>query len=154
MFSCRNYLYSRFYTVDFINVWEQCFRAVIIYVHFVSQMIWFRQLSRGQQEVVIIFNKFRITCITKLSQPDIIWFQVNCSSLEQTCNNNSVIICQERIQEFSYFSIKVSRFVPLSAPLPPTRRIIVLQLSITKTRLFKYIENFPSKNWKFLDKKL
>ena len=24
---------------------------------------------------------------------------------------------------------------------------------ITKTRLFKYIENFTSKNWKFLDKK-
>ena len=26
--------------------------------------------------------------------------------------------------------------------------------SITKTRLFKYIENFTSKNWKFSDKKL
>ena len=25
---------------------------------------------------------------------------------------------------------------------------------ITKTRKFKYIENFTSKNWKFLDKKL
>ena len=25
--------------------------------------------------------------------------------------------------------------------------------SITKTRLFKYIENFTSKNWKFSDKK-
>ena len=25
---------------------------------------------------------------------------------------------------------------------------------ITKTRLFKYIENFTSKNWKFSDKKL
>ena len=26
--------------------------------------------------------------------------------------------------------------------------------AITKTRLFKYIENFISKNWKFSDKKL
>ena len=25
------------------------------------------------------------------------------------------------------------------------------QLTITKTRLFKYIENFTTKNWKFLD---
>ena len=25
---------------------------------------------------------------------------------------------------------------------------------ITKTRLFKYIENFTTKNWKFSDKKL
>ena len=27
-------------------------------------------------------------------------------------------------------------------------------LVITKTRLFKYIENFTTKNWKFLDKKI
>ena len=30
----------------------------------------------------------------------------------------------------------------------------LLNSNITKTRLFKYIENFTSKNWKFLDKKL
>ena len=30
--------------------------------------------------------------------------------------------------------------------------IIVIFLYITKTRLFKYIENFTTKNWKFSDK--
>ena len=29
-----------------------------------------------------------------------------------------------------------------------------LNHSITKTRLFKYIENFTFKNWKFSDKKI
>ena len=31
--------------------------------------------------------------------------------------------------------------------------IYVKMVFITKTRLFKYIENFTSKNWKFSDKK-
>ena len=31
---------------------------------------------------------------------------------------------------------------------------LISKLHITKTRLFKYIENFTSKNWKFSDKKL
>ena len=31
--------------------------------------------------------------------------------------------------------------------------LIVFIVNITKTRLFKYIENFTSKNWKFSDKK-
>ena len=33
-------------------------------------------------------------------------------------------------------------------------RKILSVVSITKTRLFKYIENFTSKNWKFSDKKI
>ena len=33
-------------------------------------------------------------------------------------------------------------------------RQILLNPPITKTRLFKYIENFTSRNWKFSDKKL
>ena len=31
--------------------------------------------------------------------------------------------------------------------------MLPLSQGITKTRLYKYIENFTSKNWKFLDKK-
>ena len=34
------------------------------------------------------------------------------------------------------------------------RYTVVLYHAFTKTRLFKYIENFTSKNWKYSDKKL
>ena len=35
---------------------------------------------------------------------------------------------------------------------PADRRPYLYNLSITKTRLFKYIENFTTENWKFADK--
>ena len=37
-------------------------------------------------------------------------------------------------------------------PSRGTQRRIVEEQPITKTRLFKYIENFTTKNWKFSDK--
>ena len=43
---------------------------------------------------------------------------------------------------------------PIHMSCNPEYELSIYGLYITKTRLFKYIENFTSKNWKFLDKNL
>ena len=51
-----------------------------------------------------------------------------------------------------YFTLEQNEFLKLLNRFVLTPYYLLRDMSIAKTRLFKYIENFTAKNWKFSDK--
>ena len=60
------------------------------------------------------------------------------SVVHQSCPKQSMCMCINSTATISIFAIE----------------ILFNNIDITKTRLFKYIENFTIKKWKFSDKKI
>ena len=96
----------------------------------------------------------RVNCLQKPTNLDLhisLRQGMSCSAREGRVNCNS-FLCQATfyILIFQIISTTTVNVLKLHTPKFPTEWH--MQTFITKTRLFKYIENFTSKNWKFLDK--